>query len=52
MFSVARFMEIWFPVQIPTVGPGRDIFLLNDKIVVVVTVNSSGQSSIVTMATK
>ncbi len=52
MFSVPRFMGIWFPVQIPTVGPGRYIFLLNDKIVVVVTVHLSGQSSIVTMATE
>ena len=40
MFSVARFMGIWFPVQIPNVGSGRDIFLLNDKIVVVVTVST------------
>ena len=41
MFSVAWFMGIWFPVQISTVGPGQDIFLLNDKFVVVVTVHSS-----------
>ena len=52
MFSVARFMGIWFPVQVSTVGPGQDIFLLNDKFVVVVTAHSSGQSTIVTMATK
>ena len=44
MFSVARFMGIWFPVQIPTVGPGRDIFLLNYKIVVMVTVSTQAVS--------
>ena len=44
MFYVARFMGIWFPVQIPTVGPGRDIFLLNYKIVVVVTVSTQAVS--------
>ena len=37
-------MGIWFPVQIPTVGPGRDIFLLNYKIVVVVTVSTQAVS--------
>ena len=44
MFYVARFIGIWFPVQIPTVGPGRDIFLLNYKIVVVVTVSTQAVS--------
>ena len=44
MFSVARFMGIWFPVQIPPVGPGRDVFLLNYKIVVVVTVSTQAVS--------
>ena len=37
-------MGIWFPVQTPTVGPGRDIFLLNYKIVVVVTVSTQAVS--------
>ena len=44
MFYVAGFMGIWFPVQISTVGPGRDIFLLNYKIVVVVTVSTQAVS--------
>ena len=32
------------PVQIPTVDPGRDIFLLNYKIVLVVTVSTQAVS--------
>ena len=44
MFYVARFMGIWFPVQIPTVGPGRYIFFLNYKIVVVFTMSTQAVS--------